>query len=211
MSAFKVDDAIATLIHIGKVCYSKNWSLATSSNYSLVLQREPLRLLMTASGKDKSKLVPSDFVIINERGNIECGATDQTDLSIAKASAETMLHIVLAKDPMVGAVLHTHSVYATVLSARHATNRFIELAGYEMLKALRGVTTHDTSVRVPIFSNSQDIDALAEDVVKQRESIGNGFLIDRHGLYATGASIEEAMRHMEAFEFLFEVAVRSGG
>lgn len=207
-----IDVGIASLIEVGCVCYAKNWSLATSSNYSIVLQRNPLLLLMTASGKNKSKLTPSDFVIVDENGAIAYGATD-TSLQGAKASAETMLHVVLAKkNQRIGAIVHTHSVWSTILSGRMCSSGAVKLQGYEMLKALHGTVTHDTTVDIKIYPNTQDIAALAQEIsAEDDETIGNGFLIEKHGLYATGGTIDEAMRHTEAFEFLFEVEVRSAG
>ena len=53
---------LAQIVEIGRIFYDKNWSLATSSNYSVVLDKEPLRVLITASGRDKGKLTTADFV-----------------------------------------------------------------------------------------------------------------------------------------------------
>lgn len=205
----KVDQAVQSLVRLGSTFYAKNWSLATSSNYSVVINRDPLYLLMTASGKDKGRLTPADFVVVNESGAIECGATDEVDLREAKPSAEVLLHTVLAKSPAVGAILHTHSVWSTIVSGRNASKGHLEIEGYEMLKAFNGVTTHDHSMKVKIFPNTQDIRSLAANIAIIPD-IHPGFLIEKHGLYATGANIDEAQRHIEAFEFLFEIEARTG-
>jgi methylthioribulose-1-phosphate dehydratase len=45
-----------------------------------------------------------------------------------------------------------------------------------------------------------------------RENPGtHGFLLQEHGLYTWGASLQEAKRHVEILEFLMEVLARSGG
>lgn len=209
-SKSSVDKAVEALIRIGRTFYDKNWSLATSSNYSVVVQRNPLLLVMTASGKDKGRLTPADFVVVNDRGAIECGASEEYESGAQKPSAETMIHLALAANPSVGAVLHTHSVYSTILSARHASKEYVEFAGFEMLKAFNGVTTHDTAVRTRIFQNTQNIPELAEKL-SSLSGPSPGFLIEKHGLYAYGGDVDEAQRHIEAFEFLFEVLVKGGG
>ncbi|MGL4514834.1 MAG: methylthioribulose 1-phosphate dehydratase, partial [Lacipirellulaceae bacterium] len=189
------------LAAIGREFHGRGWSRATSSNYSVRLSSDPVRLLVTASGLHKDRLGDGDFVLLDDRG-------EHAEPSPHKSSAESMLHVVLVRDAAAGAVLHTHSVWGTVLSDHYGVQGSLPLAGYEMLKGLSGVTTHDTSVDVPIFPNTQDIPALAERV---RERLADAtlppmqaFLIHKHGLYAWGATLDDARRHVEALEFLME-------
>ncbi len=196
----------AALAETGAYFHHRGWSLGTSSNYSLVLNRDPLRLLLTASGKDKGRLAPTDFVVVDEDGLA-------IDPHAQRPSAETLLHVVLARQPEVGAVLHTHSIWATLLSDWCRAAGHVTLAGYEMLKGLEGVRTHDYALDVPIFANTQDIPALAAQVERRLADPLNplqyGFLIHRHGLYTWGRDLNEARRHIEIFEFLFEVVGRT--
>lgn len=198
--------ALADLIEVGADFHRRGWSLATSSNYSVVLGRDPLRLLLTASGKHKGLLKPTDFVIVDETGRLAV-ASDE------RPSAETMLHVALAQQTGVGAVLHTHSVWGTLISDWRHEAGFVRLAGYEMLKGLEGIRTHETTLDVPIFDNTQDIPALAAEVERCLADpdcpLRYGFLIHRHGLYTWGRDLAEARRHVEVFEFLFEVVGRS--
>jgi ribulose-5-phosphate 4-epimerase/fuculose-1-phosphate aldolase len=97
-------DPIDHLRAIGREFHGRSWSLGTSSNYSVVTSRDPLRLLITASGKDKSALGRDDFVTVDAQGKV-------VDGSARRSSAETLLHCMIAELlPGVGAVLHTHSV-----------------------------------------------------------------------------------------------------
>ena len=48
--------------------WQRGWSVGTSSNYSVVVRREPLELLITASGKDKGRLMHGDFVRVAANG-----------------------------------------------------------------------------------------------------------------------------------------------
>ena len=196
---------IDALREVGVQFHARGWSLGTSSNYSVVIRRQPLELLITASGKDKGRLSQGDFVRVDADGHpVVTGKP--------KASAETLVHIAIAEQPDVGAVLHTHSIWGTLLSDMYFENAGFKIEGYEMLKGLAGVTTHEHSEWVPIFDNTQDIPALAEQVRHRlngsRHLIQHGFLIRRHGLYTWGSDLDEAKRHIEIFEFLFECVAR---
>lgn len=193
---------IEALRDLGRLFHSRGWSVGTSSNYSVVLGRAPLRLLITASGRDKARLDTTDFTIVDADGQ-------RIDQAAPRPSAETPLHVVLALRPEIGAVLHTHSVPATVLSDVHFGNRAVQIAGYEMLKGLSGVTTHDTRVAIPILDNDQDMPAMAEAVARRlgESSLQHAFLVRGHGLYTWGRDLDEARRHVEILEFLFEVLI----
>jgi len=198
-------ETLEALRAIGHMLWQRGWSVGTSSNYSVVLGRDPIQLIVTASGKDKGHLQRDDFVLVDDQGQPSFPGQP-------KSSAETMLHVVLAADPDVGAVLHTHSVWATLLSDYFFEQGHVLIEGYEMLKGLAGIATHETSQRMAIFENTQDIPALAEKVRARLEDptdpIRHGFLIRNHGLYTWGHDLAEARRHIEILEFLFEVLGR---
>jgi methylthioribulose-1-phosphate dehydratase len=193
-----------SLAEIGKGFYARGWVLGTSGNFSAVVSREPLRLAITATGLDKSSLTPGQFLEIDDEANVIHGE--------GRPSAEALLHLAIVRELDAGAVLHTHSVWSTVLSGTHARHGGIALEGYEMLKGLAGVQTHQHREWLPILENSQDMVELADRVsstLQQSPGI-HGFLLKEHGLYTWGMSLEEAKRHVEILEFLTEVLVRSG-
>ncbi len=199
-------DAIERLRDIGRQYHALGWSMGTSSNYSVVVQRDPLELLITASGKDKGRLGPEDFVLVDKQGQ-------PTWSPQPASSAETRLHTALAADSHVGAVLHTHSIWGTLLSEFYFhPARHVAISGYEMLKGLAGITTHEASVAIHIFENTQQITTLADELTRLREdgepSLQHGFLLRNHGLYTWGVDLDEARRHVEVLEFLFEVLGR---
>lgn len=198
-------DQIDSLRELGAMFWQRGWSVGTSSNYSLVLNREPLELLVTASGKDKGRLTRGDFVRVGANGKPAVEGQP-------KSSAETLLHVVAASQPEVGAVLHTHSIWSTLLSDFYHSQGGFEISGYEMLKGLDGVGTHEHSAWVEVFDNTQDIPALAEQVRERladaADPLTHGYLIRKHGLYTWGRDLDEARRHVEIFEFLFECVVR---
>ena len=202
-----IEQARAGMIETARILYDHGWAFGTCGNYSVVVRANPRLLLINASGRDKRALTPADFVLIDGDGGV-------LEPVGAKPSAETGLHVALAARPGIGAVLHTHSIWNTLLSDRHFAIGHVRIAGYEMLKGLAGITTHETSVDIPIFDNTQDIDALAGEV---RTKFGDGpstpphaFLIRGHGLYTWGRDLAEARRHVEVLEFLFEIVGRRG-
>lgn len=189
------------IIEAGRFLYGRGWSPATSSNYSARLSAT--EALLTVSGKHKGQLGIDDVLATDLSGNsLEPGK---------KPSAETLLHTQLYSwRPEIGAVLHTHSVNATVLS-RLTPGDSIEFEDYELQKAFSGVSTHESTVRVPIFDNDQDIERLAAKVQPWLEAHPDcvGYLIRGHGLYTWGARMSDALRQIEAFEFLFECELKT--
>src|SRR5215467_804986 len=193
-----------SLAEIGKGFYARGWALGTSGNFSAVVSREPLRLAITSTGLDKGSLTAAEFLEIDEDANVVRGE--------GRPSAEALLHLAIVRGLGAGAVLHTHSVWSTVLSGTHARHGGIALEGYEMLKGLAGVHTHKHREWLPILENSQDMTELAERVTRALEETAgiHGFLLREHGLYTWGESLAGAKRHVEILEFLLEVLGRSG-
>ncbi|WP_439861733.1 methylthioribulose 1-phosphate dehydratase [Pseudomonas sp. MBLB4136] len=188
------------IIDAGRFLYGRGWSPATSSNYSARLSAS--EALLTVSGKHKGELGPDDVLATDMQGrSLEAGK---------KPSAETLLHTQLYNwKPEIGAVLHTHSVNATVLS-RLCLSESLVFADYELQKAFSGVTSHESQVEVPIFDNDQDIARLAAKVQPWLDAHPDcvGYLIRGHGLYTWGARMSDALRQIEAFEFLFECELK---
>ncbi|WP_232226783.1 methylthioribulose 1-phosphate dehydratase [Algiphilus aromaticivorans] len=182
------------LISAGHLLHQRGWVPASGGNFSARIGSD--RFLMTASGCHKGELTPADFLVVDGEG------TPQQ--AHRPSSAETLLHCAVYRHfPAVGAVLHTHSVPATLLSRAFDD---IQLADYELLKILEGITTHKTSVAIPVFDNDQNIARLAA-VVEQAFADGcghQGFLIRGHGLYAWGQDVPQARYRVEALEFLFD-------
>jgi len=195
--------ATTQLAAIGGRFYSRGWVLGTSGNFSAVLSRKPVRLAITQSAAHKGTLTPKQFLTIDERARKVSGPG-------TKPSAETLLHLELVQQRGAGAVLHTHSVWSTILSARHAHEGGLALEGLEMLKGLDGVTTHAHREWIPIVANDQDMTRLSGIVrdVLAAHPRAHAFLIERHGLYTWGATLADAERHVEILEFLFEVTGR---
>jgi methylthioribulose-1-phosphate dehydratase len=194
----------ANLAAIAKGFHGRGWLLGTSGNLSAVVQREPLRLAMSPSGVDKGELMPNQMLTIDENARI-------VNQDFGKPSDESLLHIRIVKERGAGAVLHTHSVWNNILSDLYASEGGVTISGYEMLKGLQGVRTHEHSEWLPIIDNSQDMPALAESIgqILNEHPDAHGFLLRRHGLYSWGETLAQAKRHIEILEFLLETMGRT--
>jgi methylthioribulose-1-phosphate dehydratase len=195
------------LIEIGRSFDARGWVMGTSGNFSAVLSRRPLRLVMTRSGTHKGRLGARDLIEVDDRGRA-AGTAGRAGI---RPSAEALLHVELARRSDVAAVLHTHSVWSTMLSERHAPDGGIALESFEMLKGLEGVTTHEYRAWVPIVANDQDMVRLAARFRDVLHAHAHGILIAGHGLYTWGRTLDAAERHVEILEFLFEVIGRRSG
>lgn len=192
------------IIEVARGFYARGWLMGTSGNLSAVVQREPLRLAITASGLDKGALNPEQIILIDEEARL---VGDYQ----GKPSDESLLHVCIAKERGAGAVLHTHSIWNTILSDLYGNEGGLKIEGYEMLKGLASVRTHEHSEWLPIVENSQDMPALAETVSQtlSEHKSAHGFLIRRHGLYTWGDNLAQAKRHVEILEFLMEAKGRT--
>jgi methylthioribulose-1-phosphate dehydratase len=193
------------LAALGRRFDARGWVLGTSGNFSAVISALPLRLAITRSGASKGSLTPDDILEIDESLTVRDGSH--------RPSAEAKLHVELVRLRQARAVLHTHSVWSTLLSDRHARAGGMEISGYEMLKGLEGVTTHHHREWLPILANDQNMDRLAVEMRRALQDYPacHGFLLHRHGLYTWGQTLAEAVRHVEILEFLLEVVGRTGG
>lgn len=211
MSAILVDDdlwqqQVRALIEAGRELHARGWVPATSGNFSARLSESEIAL--TVSGWHKGKLDETGIMRADMQGRAV--GNDQ------RPSAETLLHTQLYRRyAEVSVVLHVHSANATLISraVQRSGVHDLVLADYELLKAFPGNTTHATSMRVPVFANDQDIPRLAAqvDVWLDANEPVYGYLIAGHGLYAWGRDMAQTLRHLEAFDFLFDCELRERG
>ena len=180
--------------------HGRRWCEGTGGNFSVVVQRDPLHLLMAPSGVNKGQVEPAQLVIVDEQQKVIQGQ--------GRASAETTLHVEIITTLQCRAVLHTHSVDSTVLSDHCAKQATIRLEGWEMLKGLKGITTHDTSIDIPIVANNQNMRELSQSIRPYLNTNVPGILVAGHGLYTWGDSLAEAQRHVEILEFLFSTVLQ---
>jgi methylthioribulose-1-phosphate dehydratase len=179
----------------GRELGARGWTPATSSNFSMRLDEG--HAVVTISGRDKGRLGSDDVMVVDLDGRA-VGST-------ARPSAETALHVqVYRRFAGAGAVLHTHSRTQTVASRWFAAAGVARLSGWELQKAIAGTASHEGTLELPVFPNTQEMAVLvrAVDAWIDAGKPLHGYLIDGHGMYAWGRDMPEASRHLEAFEFM---------
>jgi methylthioribulose-1-phosphate dehydratase len=192
------------LAETGRDFYGRGWVLGAGGNFSVLLARKPMRLYITSAGNEKSTLDDTNFLEIDDDAEILQGFGTPSD--------ETLLHLTIYRlRPRARCILYSHSVSGTVLADRYFTDGSVAVRGYEVLKGLEGVDSHEHLETIPIVENSQDLVALShvvENVLIEQPDI-RAILIRRNGLYTWGTSVDEARRNVEIFEFLFDIQERS--
>lgn len=204
-----------------RMYHLKGWSPATSTNYSFRESHDAETIFVSRSGIDKSEFLPEDFICVDFAGkmiseyqresirfvqrNYEREASSEI-----KPSAETLIHCVLYDlFPETTVILHSHSVYSVLMSQKHASA--IPFQGYEIQKGFGGQTTHEATVHIPVFDNTQDMEEFSRWMRDRKEALEHHSLVIRnHGTYAWGKNLFEAKRHLETLEYLLEVSWRSG-
>jgi methylthioribulose-1-phosphate dehydratase len=189
------------LAEFGRRLYQAGHLPATSGNLSVRLDHESL--LITRAGSDKSSLEARDFVVVDLFG-VPRGS--------GRPSGETPVHAVLYRhSPQVGAVFHAHPASAVVLSlwTRGATE--IVLQGYELQKAIRGVTQAKERLILPILENDEDVLRLSTNVGRvlthSQGTATFGVVVRSHGVYIWGENVGETWRHFEALEALIRYEI----
>jgi methylthioribulose-1-phosphate dehydratase len=178
------------------------WMRGTSGNLSVVLHRDPLRLAVTVSGRDKGELTSVDVVVVDALGR----AVPEQPRPDLIPSAEAELHARVAALTGAGGVVHVHALQAVL--AGHWWPDGIALRDLEMLKGI-GRSAHDETVTIPVVRNSQDMRELGDAVEKVWDARTPAIIVARHGMYAWGRDLQQARHHTEIVEFLLQFAVET--
>ncbi|GAB7127742.1 methylthioribulose 1-phosphate dehydratase [Silvimonas sp. JCM 19000] len=184
------------VIAAGRFAAARGWVPATSGNFSARVDAD--HIVVTRSGADKGALTPDDLALIDIRAPLPPGLSAEAPLHVARYQA----------DARIGAIFHVHSTAAALVSRRYAAEGAITLQGWELQKAFAGVSSHLAVLRVPVFANSQDTVALADEVEarwRSETASAPGYLLAGHGLYAWGRDGRETLRHLEAFDVLLQL------
>ncbi|WP_028589136.1 methylthioribulose 1-phosphate dehydratase [Paenibacillus massiliensis] len=194
---------LGELADIKDLFAARNWFPGTSGNLSMRIGEfspESFHFAVTASGKDKSKRTPEDFLIVDQNGK----PAETTGL---KPSAETLIHCEIYRLTGCGAVFHVHTVFNNLISEYYGEQGHVPVQGIELIKAFN-IWEENAAIQIPVLPNYADIPSIARLVPDVLNAAIPGILLRNHGIYAWGRDAFEAKKHLEAFEFLFEVAYR---
>jgi methylthioribulose-1-phosphate dehydratase len=201
-------DPRQALIHASRQFYQLGWMAGTAGNLSAKIADNSFWI--TASGKQKGKLVLEDFVRISLTGEV----LENPDPN-NKPSAETSIHqAIYSLFPEANACYHVHSVEAKLVS-NFIDHEQLPLPPIEMLKGL-GIWQENPQVYLPVFKNYLEVPRISEDIIQRFKQISPdvpALLIRNHGVTVWADSPEAAENHIELVEYIFRyiVAARQSG
>ena len=144
--------------------------------YGNASARIPGGLIVTPSRVDYEAITPDDMVVIADDGRIIEGHRPP--------SSETSVHrLILNARPDIGAVFHTHSLYASALSCLHETIPVIIEEQSQVIGA---------EIRCTRYVPAGQHLALGQEAAATLGS-SNAVLLANHGVVACGRTIDEAV------------------
>lgn len=161
------------VLQIAKKAYEEKLMAGTSGNMS-IYDSESGHMMITPSSYDYSIMEEKDIVVIDLDGNLVEG--------IHKPSSEWRMHAEIYRQlPEVGAIVHTHSPYATSFAVNHQE---IPEVLIEMSIFLKG------SIEVSPYAQqgSREVGLNAVPILRRK----NACLMGNHGVVAVGADIRQA-------------------
>ncbi|MGC9321785.1 MAG: class II aldolase/adducin family protein [Kosmotogaceae bacterium] len=178
------------LVLYSRLAWDRKLTESTGGNMSA---RDGDNILITPTTVIKHFLIPNDIVTLTPDGTRVGGWR--------KASSEYRMHIeIYKKCPDVGAIFHTHPVYATTMAVRQQpfpVNALPETA-----------LTLAPIAYLPYRMPGTDEFATAFD-----EGLDRGartFVLQNHGVTVAGKDINDAYAKLETLEFLAQIAILSG-
>ncbi len=172
--------------------------LFTWGNVSAIDRRSGL-VVIKPSGMSYQQMQASDMVVVNLHGEVVEGTL--------KPSSDTATHLVLYNSfPRIGAIVHTHSTYATAWAQ----------AGIDIPNI--GTTHADYfSGAIPCTTDMTEQEVLGEyeketgnTIVKRFEGINPshvpGVLVKNHGPFSWGADAQDALHNAAVMEEVAKMA-----
>jgi methylthioribulose-1-phosphate dehydratase len=179
--------------------YHLGWASGTGGGISL---KEGGRIYMAPSGVQKERLLPEDIFVLDEEGTIKEEPGRGIQLS---QCAPLFMHAYRMRNA--GAVLHSHSIHANLVTQLFKKN--FRIQGMEMQKGLEGYGAFD-SLEVPIIENTaheRDLaDSLGQAIRDNPKT--HAVLVRNHGVYVWGRDWKQAKTQAECYDYLFEAAGR---
>lgn len=184
----RVDELRRELCEYGRRAAELGLVIGTSGNLSA---RDGDLVVVTPSGVALDRLRPEDCPVLDLTGRVVDGGT--------RPSSETPTHLALYEATSARAVVHTHSVFATVVAST-----MTELPPVHYNALLLGGT-----VRVAPYA-TYGTPELARGVLAAIEG-RQAALMASHGAVTIGNGLEQAFEATRLLEWLCEVYVRALG
>jgi methylthioribulose-1-phosphate dehydratase len=192
---------------LAESCWRRGWAPAGSCSFSMVLDRQPMKLLTTVGNSCRGTLQVADFAIVDQ-------SAEPTDGSSLIPTDETKLHAWLAQNRQANVIAQTHSVWSALLADRFGPLEGVLLEGYELLQRLPGVASKAHSEWLPIvmFYDQSPLVEAAErtlnDVPVEITSAPRAIVVQQYGLLTWAENTAQAQNQIELFEYFCEYLIR---
>lgn len=178
------------IVEYGKKLITENLTSGTGGNISIYDPEQGL-FAISPSGIDYFETRPEDVVVMNLDGEIVDGDR--------KPSSEKDLHIEMYKiKPEIRSVVHTHSMYCTVLSC---LNMPIKSVHYVLADA----ATDIVPVAPYVTYGTKDLALAAADTIGDAKAC----LLANHGMLAVGKDVGDAFGVARECEWVSEIQWRT--
>jgi len=176
------------VVEYGRLLLAEGLTRGTSGNLSVV-DRSRRLVAIKPSAVEYLEALPEDVAVVDLEGRQVEGPW--------KPSSEMPMHLALYRErPDIGAVIHTHSPFATTFACLER-----EIPPVHYLVAVAGP-------QVPCVPYAPfGSEALAESAANGI-GCGKALLLAHHGLVTVGADMAEAFSVAQAVEFVAEIAWR---
>lgn len=191
---------LSELVGLVRELNHRGHSPATSGNYSIRSSEDLNCAYVSESGFDKSTFTEMNFIPVDIHSVKKIIESDTR-----KTSDETEVHLAIYRKTNANCVLHSHMQSALLFCDLHKGKAFADIKNLELLKGFSGIKTHDISIQIPIFENTQDITTLSKVIEPSLTLDQNCYaiLLQGHGIYVFGKSVKETKKHLEVFEYIF--------
>lgn len=175
------------MIKYGKKLVDYNLTSGTGGNIS-IFDPQTEQILITPSGYDFYEMTEDDLVVIDMDGNIIEGKVGN------KPSSEWLMHRIFYQNRNdIQAMIHAHTIYATVLSCLREplkpTHYMVALAG------------EDVKVADYATFGTEELSKNAFEGMRDRKAV----LLANHGLIAGDSTLEKAFNIIEEIEYCSKI------
>jgi len=178
------------IVEYGKKLITAGLTRGTGGNISVLDEKSKL-MAISPSGMDYFETKPEDVVVMDLNGKIVDG--------FRKPSSEWRMHLIFyQKREDVGAVVHTHSMFATTLATLHWE---VPPASYLIAYAGKKVPCAPYAT----FGTQEIADAAYNAMGEEY----NAVLLANHGLIAVGPDMPSAFGIAEIIEMVCEIYYRA--
>lgn len=179
----------SAVVKYGKMMIERRLTHGTGGNIS-VLDAERKLFAISPSAMPYDEITPEDVPVVDMSGKVVEGER--------KPSTELDMHrLIYADRNDIGAIVHTHSMFATAMSC----------TGHPVPPIHCAAAIAGPDVRcIPYFQfGTRELALAARDGIRGRLAV----LLGNHGLVAAGADIDSAMKVAEEIEFVCELWCRT--